>query len=168
MNESLTAAAFPLMLDGVEYQLTPLTDLDISELDSWVQSKMLEITTRFLNENKLNPLQADALMQAAIKAAASTSWLSGEGAKFMATLDGMSRLMWTSIKKRHPKVPFASIRTVLTNPVNLAAFNAIFRKVNRSTMGSEKKGPDQDTTTKSTSGESTNASPVSMDSPPVK
>lgn len=137
---SVTGVGTPIKLGDHEFTIHPLTDADISELDEWVQSRVIEIARRSLVKG-LTPLEREELLRCAFRTASSMTWLSGDGARIMATVDGLTKLVHQSIKKSHPKVTHADLRMILVNPANAQMFNFMFRKVNGTIVGDDgKKG----------------------------
>lgn len=136
-NSAPTAASTPLKLGDNEYLMAPLTDMDISELDEWVQSRVMEVARRAL-VYATTPTEREEMIRVALKTASSMTWMSGEGSKMMSTVDGLTRLVWQSLKKNHPAVTFLELRKQMIDPINVLMFNTMFRKMNQTF---EKRGP---------------------------
>lgn len=114
--------------DGTTYRMAPLTDRDISELDNWVRSRHIQIAIdagKDLSDEDRMELKEVAMMQAA-----TLSWMSGMGARLMATVDGMARLCWQGIKTNHPLVSLEDLRAKMFDPVNVDEANRVFEKLN--------------------------------------
>lgn len=129
MADNLTKAARPLkFVDGTEYRMSPLSDKDIEELDSWVQSEFLA-TARKAAEGASEE-EYERLMRVAMQEAMGLTWMSGPGAKRMATVYGMTRLCWQSVKRNHPDVTFDELRTKLFDPANIRRLREEFQRLN--------------------------------------
>jgi len=126
---SLTGASAPLEIGDHEYQASPLTDKDISELDAWIQADYVKVARASLDENSTKAEREETLA-IAMRQAAGLSWMSGTGAKMIATVKGMARLTWQMIHRNHPKVTVAQLQSELFNPENLANAKRIFDKLN--------------------------------------
>ncbi len=116
-----TAASAPLTFaDGTEYQMSPLTDKDIAELDEWVQARSIRIARMSLSA-EADAMERRETMSLAMSEASRLTWMAGEGAAVMATLPGMTRLVWQSVKKSHPDVTERMLAEKLFSPENLNA-----------------------------------------------
>lgn len=132
----LTAASAPLRLGKTDYQMSRLTDRDISELDEWVQARFVENARASLKGEKDEALRQETL-SIALKQALTITWMSGIGAKMMATPIGMARLVWQCIHKAHPKVTLEQLTEDMFSPENVERARATFAHLN---LGKEK-GP---------------------------
>ena len=134
----MTAAPAPLkFVDGSTYQMSPLTDKDIAELDEWVRARHIQIavesTKDMADEDKAE------LRQVALLQAGELSWMSGTGARLMATVDGMTRLVWQSCKKNHPELTEAALREKIFDPRNVDEANKMFEHLNLPAESGDKK-----------------------------
>jgi hypothetical protein len=135
MSQSrLTAAASPLDLvdeDGkeVRYWLTPLEDIECSELDEYVQAHCIRIARMSLDKNTPQR-ERDETMRAATETAMSITWTSGVGARWMASVDGMATLLWVSAKKRHPEIKMEDLRKLMLSPENVALLRKKAEEIN--------------------------------------
>lgn len=128
----ITAASYPLDLaDGTTYQFSPLTDKDIDEIDGWLQARVIENARRSLTPD-MTQAERDELQSLAIRESLSVSLISPQGARMLATVQGMTRLVWQSVKRNHPGVTEDQIRAHMLSPENIQRANAAFSKVNNS------------------------------------
>lgn len=105
MNEyALSGAAYPLKINGKEFSAHSLSDLDYSELDAFIQSKVIDLARD--NLVGYTAEERGELLQAAIKAAASVGWGTPEGVRIMRTTEGALRLGWQMIK-RESRITFS-------------------------------------------------------------
>lgn len=135
----LTAASAPLVLAGVEYRMSPLSDRDIAELDEWVQIRYVNLVLASLPA-EAEQEERDALRVRAAREALGMTWMSGEGARLMATVDGVTRLLWQSLRREHPDIKEEDLRRLLYSPENIAATRHTFTRLNAAPRGAEKKG----------------------------
>lgn len=111
----VTAAPMPLMLAGTEYLMCPLSDKDIAELDNWLRSGMIKAASDSLTDD-MSQAARDEVLRVAITEARSTSFLTGTGARVMATPDGIARVLWQGLKRRHPELTHEKVREMLGDP----------------------------------------------------
>ena len=130
MDENITAAPTPLVLGGTQYLMSPLTDRDIAQLDEWIRTRLLQTVRQSLKDQDVDDDDYEREMRIAQKSALSLTWLSGEGAKILGTVDGMSRLVLQSVGRNHPELDLESIRKMLLDPSNMNEVNDAFRRVN--------------------------------------
>ena len=120
--------------------MSPLTDRDISELDEWVRARYIA-TARASLEGVTGPDREETLRIAMDRAMALT-WLSGEGLKLIATIDGTARLLWQSIYRSHPDLKYEDLRQLMLDPRNIANVNEAFKELNVGPGKSfQKRGP---------------------------
>lgn len=134
---NIAGASTPLKFaDGLEIALAPLNDKDMVELDQWIRSFFLEITLKDLE--KLPDRVQDRYIAQAQKQALGLTFMSGDGAKLMATVDGMTRLIWQMAKKENPKLTLPELRQRMLNPENIEAANRAFSLTHPSSGDNEK------------------------------
>jgi len=125
----LTAASAPLRLGDTEYQMSRLTDLDISELDEWVQARFVE-NARASLKGETDEVVRKETLSIAMETSLGVTWLSGVGASMMATPLGMTRLVWQCIKKKHPDTTMTELSKDMFDPENIERARATFAKLN--------------------------------------
>ena len=129
-HAKLTAAASKIdFADGTSYLMSPLTDRDISELDEWLQVRYIQLAVSSLGPKATLEERNEVRLQAA-EAASSLTWLSGRGASVMASIDGVTRMLWQSIKREHPTVTEQELRKHMYAPENIAAVRDRFERLN--------------------------------------
>lgn len=124
----MTAAAVPIQIGGQEYLMSPLTDQDISEIDEWLRARVIRAAMQAIPGNAEAGARDAALAQA-MKVAMTISWVSGDGPKMMSSVDGIARILWQSLKHRHPKVVYEELRAQMFDAANVAEFNRGFKQV---------------------------------------
>lgn len=125
---SLTAASSPLKLRDLELNLSPLSDKDIEELDEWVQSRFLDRVRVSLKG--ASPEERRESLEIAMQQSVTLTWMSGLGAKILATVPGMARLVYQSALKRHPNITYEEIRARVVDPEDVERINYKFAKLN--------------------------------------
>jgi hypothetical protein len=92
---NLTAAPAIAEIDGVEYRMSPLRDIDLGELDRWVQRKILQ--TAELSSDELT-------RKAAVELAAVATWSGKYGHLLSMTKEGIARYMLVGLRVNHPEL----------------------------------------------------------------
>lgn len=130
MPARITAAPIPIkFIDGTTFQFSPLTDRDLDEMDEWLRACIMENALESIPASA-NQAQRDELLAVAGRRADLIAFLSPDGAAMVATLKGMTHLLWMSIRKMHPDVTEESLLTIIRDPRNLQILNAKFRHAN--------------------------------------
>ena len=140
MTARITAASVPIKFnDGVEYLYSPLTDKDIDEMDEWLQARSIENARNSLAPG-LSAEERQETLSIAIRDSLGITMLSGIGAKMVATVAGMTRLVWQGVKKNHPDVTIEQLRSHLLHPENIREANRVFESTNAVPEGKLKNG----------------------------
>lgn len=123
-----------LPLDGKVYLADPLTDDGYRELDKWIRQRYLEENYAVLPEKSEDKKLAMEIIQ---KTASTLSFFSAEGARLLATVEGMSKLVSILTRKNHPELTQDFVSALLRKPYNVRAVNAVMRQ----TVEEAKKSP---------------------------
>lgn len=127
-NTSLTAATYPIVLDAVTYQVSPLDDVAISALDNYVRS--VHIESAVAGSANLQPALQSRVIDAAVRQASSLSALAPEGAAILKNPDGVAMILWLGIKRNHPDVAYETIRAKMFAPEAIRRANHVFNELN--------------------------------------
>jgi hypothetical protein len=125
---SVQAGKFPLKLDGVEYLMTPLDDKDIDELDNWLRSTTIQVAMEACKD--FPESERRLVVSEAIKQARGMSFMSADGQKAMASVAGISRLAWQSLKKTHPELTPEIIQKKLMTEQSRTDFILLWQELN--------------------------------------
>lgn len=136
-HATITAAPYPITLGGTTYRMKPLTDADIAELDQWLRARIIRTARESLPDDA-SEADRRLTMESAVAFATTVTWMSGHGAKLMATLEGMAQLVWQGCHHLQPAVTPEEIRAKLLDPRNLEEARLAFDTLNNS-QGSKKK-----------------------------
>jgi hypothetical protein len=131
MNQyAISGASFPMHISAQEFAACSLTDKDYTEIDGYIQSKILEVARVGLSA--LSVTERAELLQASIKAAASSGWGTQEGMKIINTVEGSLRLGWQMLRKKHPRLSFAEFSELAHKdlPNNLLEIDKCFVVLN--------------------------------------
>lgn len=126
----------PITLGDKTYDVSPINDVGREALDEWVRAQYVARVTPLIDKLKS---EADKILaiDRAFEKAASLTWMSGEGAAMMATVDGVARLLFEGIRVNHPDVSIQEFRSELFDPANIMKANAIFRELNTNRLKRE-------------------------------
>ena len=112
---NVAGAPVPLRLGDTEYRMSPLDDGDLAELDLWLRAEVIKTARASLDESS-TPGERELTMRAAHDYAGRLTVMSPEGARRMATLDGIARYVYFGIRRNHPEVTATDIRAALLDP----------------------------------------------------
>jgi len=128
-RQTMTAASMPITLGGKELAFSPLTDKDIAELDNWVRTEYIKMARDSLDTVDEPALRAETI-KSAMDTAAGLTWMSGQGAQMMQTVNGMSRLCFQSVRRGDPTVTHEWLREQLLDHRNVAEVRRAFEMAN--------------------------------------
>lgn len=128
-NHQVVGAREPITLfegDKVhEFLMSPLSDLDLSEIDLWVQCEYLKLFD--------NSEVSESERERAKETAESISAWSGEGSQLVSTPRGAARILWQCIHKSHSDIPYSKIQffaELFEDDRNKLEFNAKVKALN--------------------------------------
>lgn len=138
-RQRATAASETITIGGREFQMSPLTDKDIAELDSFVQQRSIQIA-RDSVAGQSDEIRRETIA-IAIECALGLTWMAGRGAKILATVPGMARLLWQSVKRNHPEITVDELQELMLERNNIETVTDTFKKLNNSAEAQGKKVP---------------------------
>lgn len=130
-----TAAPRTIKLKGKEYRITPLRDRDFGEFETWVQDRAIAIAIR--NSKELDEADRQSLIQHAYDKAANITISSPESTRFMASIEGASKLLWLSLHHEHPDLTEDEVLTLLCDPDTLEVAMSEVERTNKFVGGSQ-------------------------------
>ena len=134
-----TAAPVPFPLGGKEFRMSPLTDIEIGELDNWLRARMVRAARESLTPD-MTAEERDETLQAAVRASAGVTFLSDICTEVVSTPDGLARLIWHGIHNNHPGVSVQDVMKLLIDDINGAEESLMaFDIVNNSPREKKKK-----------------------------
>lgn len=128
-HQQITMSTFPLHLGDKVFNASPLSDKDLAEMDSWVQAKTIRIARESLPSNA-SPAEREETLTIALRLAQTLTAWSGTGAKMIASVEGMTRLVWQSCKRNHPELTEDCLREYMFDPDNIRETQRVFKKLN--------------------------------------
>jgi len=136
MSAALTGASFPLrFVERVDnerkeiiFRARPLADIDLSELDTWIQTRYIRMARLAARDLPFEERQLE--VDLAQRHAATLSAFSGPGARMIATVEGMAQLCYQMIYRNHPEITIDRLKLLMINPENVREANEIFKEAN--------------------------------------
>jgi len=124
----LTNASFPLNLkdeNGGEVNLTfkAPTDAQLAEIDEWLRARTLKIAYASLN-GITDARQREEILGVAMRQAQHISWLSADGRKSLATIEGMAKVAEYATGNQ---IEFPRLCKLLSDPENLLRVSEAIR-----------------------------------------
>lgn len=98
-------------IEGKTYRMSKLDGPEISELDRWVQDQIVQLAIR--NSAGESNQTRRLLMEAALKIAAGASWLEDTGRPVIQSMNGVSRLIWTTLRKNHKELKVDDVEKLM-------------------------------------------------------
>lgn len=140
-DRKIAGAAEPIILIDYEGDKRPITlwpeqlgDKDSLELDAWVRAYYLYVQRSNIPEDLSEEVKVRA-ERVAQMTAAQLNWYSGEGIPIMASIEGMTQILYMSIRRRTPDISPDKLRTLLMDDRNLDQVNDVFEKLNLIPVG---------------------------------
>ena len=124
-----TLAPTPIYLGGKEYTLSPLGDDDIEELNNWLRADVIRMAESAIDDDT-PPDRAREIRRMAIETARGLSWISGDGAKAMASLNGISRVVWQGLKRNHPELSHVDVRKLIIDKKTIDYAMSVWKELN--------------------------------------
>lgn len=129
--EHLTGASYPLRLGDKTFYVCPLSDKDITELTNWVRGNYI---------NSAKQANDDSVTRIAIEQASTLFAFTGQGAKILATVEGMSKLVQVMARKNHPELTESELMQLILDDTNRREVNRVFKLQNITPATTGKKG----------------------------
>lgn len=106
----VTAAAFPITIGDATYEMSPLTDRDVDEINNWLRASIIKMARDSLVPG-MTPAEREELLGVAMTKARQLSFMEGEGARIISSLDGVSRVVWQGLRRRHPELQWDEFKS---------------------------------------------------------
>jgi hypothetical protein len=147
MTARITAAATLIHLNvptddnpqrQLEFFVSPLSDRDWDELEDWIQTQHIRLARKSLDDD-CTQRERDETLAVAVREAGQVSLVSSQGAQYLHSIHGLARLMWHSLRHRHPTLTIEEARGYLLNPANATEFTEAFGRANSLSSNGEQK-----------------------------
>lgn len=127
----MTAASFPLMLEGRTFYMSPLDDRDIDELTNWLQSEIIETARKFIrNAPDMDSDERQEMLGAAMAYAATLTYGEPKSKPYIGTIKGVARMFYQGLLKRHKNLSFDEFRPFVKTKEAIDTAMAIWTKLN--------------------------------------
>lgn len=121
INHQITGARETLILkDGdsfIEFLMSPMSDIDISEIDLWVQARYVALASASDRDKAKQEAQT-------------LTAFAGIGAEVLSCVAGITRLLWQAIHRNHPNVSQDKLYALMMIEENQVAVNDKFQSLN--------------------------------------
>lgn len=108
-----TAAPSTVTLNGKEYKISPLKDVDWGELENWVKDSLIAFAER--STKNLPETQQMELIKHAYDKAAFLTVDSPEVIRRLASIDGVCMLILLSLRPHYPEMTLESVKELLAS-----------------------------------------------------
>lgn len=131
----LNRARTPLYLydeDGVEreYQGRPLSDGDMDELNCWLRSEFIRRAEQSLSGISDESLRY-RILQGSVREAVKIDFMDGSiGTEMVGGIDGLSRLLWQSLREDQPKLTHEGVKRMLMRDENTKRGERFWTRLN--------------------------------------
>lgn len=112
-----TAAVHTVKIGTRSFRMSPLQDKDYGEFEAWVQDRHIDLFKR--NLSGLDDGERQRQLDRAFDRAAEIGIQSDEAMSAMCTVDGVSKLIWMSVRREHPDVTEDEVISLMTSPENI-------------------------------------------------
>ena len=136
----LTKATTPITLDDVEYQLTPLSILDIESIDNWLRARIIKASAEAITD--MPQEIADMVLQSAMRAASKVTILRPDGIQQMLNPLGIAKLFHVSLVHEHPDLELSKLVKIMSDPVKMKKAYTEWASVNN--VSNKSDGPSKD------------------------
>lgn len=114
-QEDVIGAGSFVTFDNIEYKIRRINDKDIALLNEWVRGRIVSIARSSL-EGVEDEFTRQETLSAAITKAMSTSWMYGDGAKMMASPEGLARIIWQAMQGVDDRLSYEDMRGLMLIP----------------------------------------------------
>lgn len=105
----VTAAPFPIKLGKFTYEMSPLSDSDTEAINNWLRASYIQMARDSLTP-KSTEAEREETLRIAMTTARKLSFMEGDGAEIISSLEGVTRVLWQSIRRKHPEVSWELFR----------------------------------------------------------
>lgn len=101
----VTAASMPITIGKRTFEMRPLTDRDVDEINNWLRSTFIQMARNAFTPD-MKSSEREEMLGVAMSKARKLSFMSGEGAEVIGSIDGVSRVLWQGCRSKHPTLTF--------------------------------------------------------------
>lgn len=136
----MSAASFPLVLEGREFLMRPLTDRDIDELTNWLQAEIIATARRSLSP-EMDADERQELLGSAVAFAATLTYGEPKSKPYVGTVKGVARMLYQGLRKTN--ITFDEFRSLLKTKDAIDAAMLVWTKLNVQQKHRDAGGEDQ-------------------------
>ena len=124
------ASPMPIMMNGIQYMMSPLADFDLGALDNWVRGEVIKAAQASVPTDAPQE-QHDKVFDRALRVSITVTWASETGAAMLGTVPGMAQFIWQGIRGNHPEMTVAAVeKAIVTDPNAIAEGMNVFKTLN--------------------------------------
>ncbi len=116
-----------ITLNGESYTMSPLGISDLAMLEREMKNSAIELAKEAVN--RMSPALANGVLSDAVARASRLSINGADGQQYMSSMEGMTRMVWLSLKHNHPQITLKQVVGLLDQPgamdVAMEAFDTI-------------------------------------------
>lgn len=124
-----TAAVRTITLCGKKYRVTPIRDRDYADFEAFLQDHAIEVAKRSLDG--LSSKDRQVLLQHAYNKAARITIASSEATIALTSLEGITKLLWLSLRHEHPDLEEEDLLKMLCDPQAMEDAAEIIERVEK-------------------------------------
>lgn len=125
----MSAASFPLTLEGRTFYMSPLDDRDIDELTNWLQAEIVATARRSLTAD-MDADERQELLGSAVAYAATLTYGEPKSKPYVGTIKGVARMIYQGLLKRHKNLSFDEFRGLMKTKDSIDAAMLVWTKLN--------------------------------------
>lgn len=115
MDSKLFDSSWPMTIGNVEYSASIFTDRDYGDLDNWIRATYISNSFKSAEQLEKSDDSEDIskgfeIRKFTLGEAPNVGWRTFEGINIMGTKEGILRIGWQMIRKRHPQVQFKDFK----------------------------------------------------------
>lgn len=125
----VTAAPYPVMVNGAEFRMSPLRDVDIDELTNWVRSYIMSEARKSL-AGIIDPDTRQETLQAALAISTTIAYGQPAANKYLMTRDGMLRVFYQSVRRNHRNLTYDQFVANFKSGEDVMEFFRVWEEIN--------------------------------------
>lgn len=127
-----TGAPLTITLQGTEYKLRPLKDVDFGEIERELQRRAYRAAQVMATECK-DDAEKQELMRIAFQQASTLSMGTVEAMRYLTSLDGLVHMVYLSMRTDQPKMAREQVKLMLSDPEAIEELAAAMEQLNPDT-----------------------------------
>lgn len=114
----MTAAPYPVTVDGRDFRMSPLGDKDFDELTNWVRASVTQMARLSMTDD-MDPSERKEMLEAAMALARSLTFGEASTWGYFKNIEGMSRVFFQGLRKCHPALTFKEFQPLVKRQASI-------------------------------------------------